>query len=342
MNKSIPGRYGFKRKSEQRQAALDLVWRACAPLVLEELLHQAEPPRCDVEWSPGLDPADGQLGCEKAERKRAQVSSLAAHALQMMAPGSHVVEFGAGTGHLGLLLAHLRPDAQVVLVETREGSCLNATERVERLGVPNCRVFHGSVDDYAATEEHFDLAVGLHTCGLLTDAVLACAVRRGAAACVSPCCYGQVVGAEDHDRGEGVAVRAAPLSSKFGTALAPEGEWGNPAFVWCARSADFSAGRGGAFAENSPGFLTALRCMRTIDTDRLWWARERGYSGCLGNLQPLTCSPKCCVIRLVPGAQEQVAVAGTVVQDEDARGHDAPAVTDSGSLVADVARSQDT
>lgn len=27
------------------------------------------------------------------------------------------VEFGAGTGHLGLLLAHLRPDISMVLVE---------------------------------------------------------------------------------------------------------------------------------------------------------------------------------------------------------------------------------
>lgn len=31
------------------------------------------------------------------------------------------VEFGAGTGHLGLLLAHLRPDASVVLVEAAGG-----------------------------------------------------------------------------------------------------------------------------------------------------------------------------------------------------------------------------
>jgi len=67
-----------------------------------------------------------------------------------------------------------------------------ARERAERLRVDNCRVFHGTVDDFAATEEPFDLAVGLHTCGLLTDAVLSFAVRRGAAACVSPCCYGQV------------------------------------------------------------------------------------------------------------------------------------------------------
>ena len=41
------------------------------------------------------------------------------------------VEFGAGTGHLGLALAYLRPEASVVLVER---SAAVARERVERLG----------------------------------------------------------------------------------------------------------------------------------------------------------------------------------------------------------------
>ena len=44
------------------------------------------------------------------------------------------VEFGAGTGHLGLALAYLRPEASVVLVEARERSAAVARERVERLG----------------------------------------------------------------------------------------------------------------------------------------------------------------------------------------------------------------
>merc|ERR1712083_267208 len=96
--------------------------------------------------------------------------------------GMRVVEFGAGSGHLGILLAYLRPDCEVVLVETKEYSIPVARERVERLGLQNCRVFHGTVDAYASLDEHFDLAVGLHTCGLLADAVLALAVRRGAAA----------------------------------------------------------------------------------------------------------------------------------------------------------------
>lgn len=307
MDRSIPGRYGFRRRSEQRRAALDLVGNYTAGLLEAEMEQLSSPPLCDVQWAPGLDPADGKLDPERAERKRSQVSSLAAHALEMMAPGARVVEFGAGTGHLGLLLAHLRSDVTVVLVETREGSTVVAAERAGLLQLENCRVFHGSVDEFAATEEPFDLAVGLHTCGLLTDAVLTLAVRRGAAACISPCCYGQVVGLEDHDRGEGVVSRAQPLSRAMAEALAPAGTEANPAFVWCMRSADFSAGKGGTFPESDPGFQTALLCMRTVDADRLWWARERGYRGTLGCLYPLNCSPKCCVLRIRPGTNGKEA-----------------------------------
>merc|ERR1719336_1249285 len=123
----------------------------------------------------------------------------------VMAEGARVVEFGAGSGHLGLLLAHLRPDAWLVLVETKEYSVPVMRQRAERLGLTNCEVFHGTVDDFAATGEPFDLAVGLHTCGLLADAVLSLAVRRAAAACIVPCCYGQVAAQEDHHRGEGTS-----------------------------------------------------------------------------------------------------------------------------------------
>ena len=39
--------------------------------------------------------------------------------------------------------------------------------------------------------QEFDLALGLHTCGLLADAVLALAVKRRSSVCLVPCCYGQ-------------------------------------------------------------------------------------------------------------------------------------------------------
>eukprot|EP00927_Polykrikos_kofoidii_P053849 TRINITY_DN48387_c0_g1_i1.p1 TRINITY_DN48387_c0_g1~~TRINITY_DN48387_c0_g1_i1.p1 ORF type:complete len:393 (-),score=79.67 TRINITY_DN48387_c0_g1_i1:96-1274(-) len=388
MNASIPGRYGFRRRSEQRQVALDLVWSRTSALVEAELVKadspteiasqdqvasasaSAAPPpvAIDIDWPslpPGLDPAEGELDAARTARKRAQVSSLASYALALIEPGSHVVEFGAGTGHLGLLLAYLRPAAKVVLVEMKTYASSRARERVEAarsLGVTNCEVFQGTVDDFADTGRALDVVVGLHTCGLLADAIFSLAVERGSAACVCPCCYGQLASVkEEHQRGQGTFARMHPCSKAFITALsggsnqgdcmdgsnavsvgeeahgvaseiagtfvvdavADDGEAscraaattpsppppppaqpvhgdGIAAFSWCAKAADFTAGRGGEFDTNAVGFRTALRCMQTVDADRINFARERGYGGSLGVLEPLGCSPKCSVVRLVP------------------------------------------
>merc|ERR1719195_27986 len=154
-----------------------------------------------------------------------------------MAPGAQVVEFGAGSGHLGLILAHLRPDAHLVLVETKGYSVPVIQQRIDNLGLSNCEAFHGTVDDFAATERRFDLAVGLHTCGLLADAVLALAVRRRVAACIVPCCYGQAATQkEDHHRGEGTSLAMHPCSAAMAAALGPEG---GQLFSWCTKAADF-------------------------------------------------------------------------------------------------------
>ena len=64
-----------------------------------------------------------------------------------------------------MLIAHLRPDCTVSLVEVKEYSCIGARERVRRLGLTNVRVFEGTVDAFEQLGEPFDLAVGLHLCG---------------------------------------------------------------------------------------------------------------------------------------------------------------------------------
>lgn len=302
MNVSIPGRHGFKRRSEQRKAALEVVWRLTQSLIESDVrsLPLREP--CKVDWAetPGLDPADGELDEVRAERKRQQVTSFAAHALDMMPQGARVVEFGAGSGHVGILLAHLRPDAQVCLVEVGEYRAAMAKERVESLGIQSCHVFADTLDAFAATGEPFDLAIGLHTCGLLADAVLALAVKRNAAVCLVPCCYGQVASfKEDHDRGEGTENGMHPCSAAFAGVLGFEGR---VAYPWCAKAADFTPGKGGSFDSGSDGFLLAIRCMRTVDADRLLWACEHGYTGALGMLNPPECSPKCSVLCINPPA----------------------------------------
>lgn len=315
MNASIPGRYGFRRRSEQRQAALDLVWARTDGLVASALELAASPAPLEVQWAslpPGLDPADGELDTGRAARKRAQVTSLVAHALEMTSPGTVVAEFGAGSGHVGLLLAHLRPDVQVWLVEVKEYSTARAQQRIDAMGVDNCQVFTGTLDAFGETGRHFDLAVGLHTCGLLADAVLSLALQRKVAACLVPCCYGQTASfKQDHDRGAGTSVGMHPCSGAFVEALDIDGR---EAFAWCSKSADFTPGAGGVFDSRSDAFCTALRCMRTVDTDRLHWACEHGYTGKLGLLYPPDCSPKCSVLRIQPAAACEGQVEGELCE----------------------------
>ncbi|KAL1524434.1 hypothetical protein AB1Y20_019329 [Prymnesium parvum] len=265
----------WKKKSHARAEAIEAVCARTAELgqALPRLAEGPTPALPAFPWEPELDPAAGELDEARALRKRQQIVSAAAHALTLTAKGAHVVEFGAGQGHLGLLLARLRPDAAVTLVEVKEYSCAAACTRAQRLALRNVRVFHGSLEAFEQSGEPFDVALGLHLCGLLTDATLELAARRGAAACIVPCCYGQLFGAVDHHRGGSAAPRKAPFSSSFRAAL---GEELLPLYAEVAKGADHaSVGHNGAFDTESSAAATAQRCMKTIDTDRLLWLLER-------------------------------------------------------------------
>jgi len=292
----------LRRRSHQRQVDIELV-EARTSHLCSAISHTppSEGPRFALAG--GLDPAAGDLNEARAARKRAQVSSTAAHALALMRAGDHVVEFGAGSGHLGLLLADVRRDCSVTLVEIKEWTCAFARERVSALGLTNCTVFCGSVDGFAASGATFDLAVGLHCCGLLTDSVLELALSQRASVCMVPCCYGQIVSTEDHQRGGTTAPNMHPRSTAFREVLGGDGL---AAFRAVAKAADFNVVKdGGAFDVDSDAFATAVRCMRLVDTDRLLWMREGSSPGrehigipyiSLSRLSPPTCSPKCSIM----------------------------------------------
>ncbi len=276
------------------------------PPELERWVCEAEP------WPSSLDPAAGELEVERARRKRQQVASTASYALDLVDTCENpvsLVEFGSGSGHLGLLLAHLRPNAEVTLVELKEYSCGVARERVEALGLRNVYVFNGSLDEWAAQPgTRLDVVVGLHLCGLLADAALELALRRRCSACIVPCCFGQIFGSEDHARGSGTAPHSHPRSTAFRDAL-QAGPSLLDAFRSVAKGADLAVVRkGGAFDADGEPFAAARRCMRIIDSDRLQWAREHAsraelaLEASLGELHPASCSPKCSVLIVRAGA----------------------------------------
>ncbi len=52
-----------------------------------------------------------------------------------------VVDFCSGGGHLGILLAHLLPEAQVLLVENNENSLRRAADRITEMGIRKTPLF---------------------------------------------------------------------------------------------------------------------------------------------------------------------------------------------------------
>ena len=163
-------------------------------------------PESNIDWEslpPGIDPSFGELKGYRAQRKRDQVQSLARIVCAIAEPGDRIVEFGAGSGHLGILLAHLLPQCHVVLIERNAFRLELARKRVEAAKLSNIEL---SATDATQFNRHaiaslygelglklgrdqsgaqgssnrartaldsrraaFQIGIGLHTCGLLTD-----------------------------------------------------------------------------------------------------------------------------------------------------------------------------
>ena len=79
-----------------------------------------------VDWTTvprDLDPAAGELSPIRTSRKRDQLSSLVCLVEEEIRcrkeTNPTIVDFGAGSGHLGLLIAYRNPHTSVILVERK-------------------------------------------------------------------------------------------------------------------------------------------------------------------------------------------------------------------------------
>lgn len=139
-----------------------------------------------------------------------------------------IVDFGGGSGHLGIPLALLLPTCRIVVVDLRKRSLDLMHQKVElvvqeigtdpvyaskyqsksnaTMNVPgndsafascgrdgileNLFTFHGPVEQYT---QSFDMALALHLCGEATDVTLRKAVSvQATAIVVAPCCVGKL------------------------------------------------------------------------------------------------------------------------------------------------------
>ena len=193
-----------------------------------------------VHWSrcPGCLPPD------RLERKCGQLSSLAGPLVHLAAPGSTIVDFCSGGGHLGLLAAHLAPASWVHMVENKEESLARARARGLDMGLDNVWFYQCNLEFYVGP---FNIGTSLHACGSATDLVVAKCVAQRAAVVSCPCCYGGV--------STSLGVVTYPRSRQFRAQLGPD------SFYTLAHSADQThAGD----TKSEQGYT----CMDIVDTDR--------------------------------------------------------------------------
>lgn len=66
----------------------------------------------------------------------------------LLQQGGSVADIGTGGGMPGLVLAIVRPDVEMILIEPMERRCAWLNEQIERLGLTNVIVKRGRVEEY--------------------------------------------------------------------------------------------------------------------------------------------------------------------------------------------------
>ena len=87
-------------------------------------------------------------------RKCHQLESVCTAAMSLARAGDVVADLCSGGGHLGLLLAHLRPDVTVHMVENKEESLARARERGLEMGMENVWFFQSNMEYYTGIGKH--------------------------------------------------------------------------------------------------------------------------------------------------------------------------------------------
>ncbi|XP_042907398.2 glutathione S-transferase C-terminal domain-containing protein [Parasteatoda tepidariorum] len=215
-----------------------------------------------------LHPATGDLPAKRVERKCQQIESIVTAALKIAVEGQTIVEFCAGGGHVGLLLAYFLPKCKIILIENKESSMQRAFLRAKVLNLKNIVYYQCNLDYF---KRSFDMGISLHACGVATDLVIQQCLQQQASFVCCPCCYGGI---------QDTHLLQYPLSNTFRTTGL---SYKN--YTLLAHCADRNE-------VNTPTAKQGELCMGLIDTDRVHLAQEYEYEVRLTTLHPKSCSPK--------------------------------------------------
>ncbi|QDZ22238.1 putative methyltransferase [Chloropicon primus] len=104
-----------------------------------------------------------------------------------------IADVGAGRGDLSLALALKFRDCQFVVIDVNESSLNQGKALAARLKIKNVTFLLQDVKCISRFNEDFDLFIGLHACGGLTDAILeqVSLQRSPASFLICTCCFGK-------------------------------------------------------------------------------------------------------------------------------------------------------
>ncbi|XP_030904433.2 glutathione S-transferase C-terminal domain-containing protein isoform X1 [Melopsittacus undulatus] len=229
-------------------------------------------PTWTLDWThlpSAVSPGEGKMSKDRALRKQQQLNNLASAVTKLAKPGDVIVDFCSGGGHVGIVLAHMMPSCQVVLIENKELSLIRAKDRSDELGLNNVWFIQANLDYFNGT---FNIGVALHACGVATDMVIEHCIKAQAAFVISPCCYGFI---------QNTVKFQYPRSHQFKDILSYKEH------MTLCRFADQTA------VQLPPERkLIGKQCMGLVDLDRAWAAEEQNYSVQVISMEPESCSPK--------------------------------------------------
>lgn len=287
-----PGHHQFDLVARVR--SLHLNWKNCPPPVDPgyrfEMTGRSRGVGSRWESSPtgGLAPA-------RAARKRQQIESIAGAlraVVDAFARGDskpdrrlRVVDFGSGSGNIGLALAWLFPSIDFVLVDIRPMSIKLVKDRARAACLENVTAVVADAIGY--NPGSFDVGIAVHACGALTDhAQMRCIASRAEAYILCPCCIGKIKG--------------EMLSSKPGSPRVerPRSTWMRKSvtldqYKRLATAADYHGFEGSETKERAPPHIRFRRlCKAALECDRNEAGRENGFVPYICKLVPPNCSTK--------------------------------------------------
>lgn len=217
-----------------------------------------------------INPTQGDLNVGRSLRKRQQIENMVTYITSLLKAGDKVVDFCSGGGHLGIVIAYLRKDCKVTLVENKEESINKALSRIQRLNLANISVQLSNLDYYTGA---FDMGVSLHACGSATDLVLERCIEKKASFVICPCCYGSIRPTDNIKY---------PKSDLFSSCINEE------EYYLLAHSADRTS-----TDYESTFNKEGKKSMVLTDFDRILHAKLHGYDVTnIYSMIPLDCSPK--------------------------------------------------